>query len=270
VIKTNDVLKRLVIDIETSAHLLSTWGLFNQNIGINQIEDPTRMLSFAAKWVGNPRVAFYSEFHHGRDSMVRAAFDLVSEADAVIHFNGKGFDMKHLNREFVEHDVRMGVDSDDTQTGVFGEPLLGRPAPYLHIDMLTVVRSNFKLASNKLDYVAGPNFLNIGNKVKHPGFDLWRACVEGNAKAWALMRKYNKGDVTLTEEVYHRLLPWIDGHPNMQLYLGEQGVCHQCGSDQIQKRGTRKTLLGEYQQVWCKSCGSWGRNAKSLFRADER
>jgi DNA polymerase elongation subunit (family B) len=273
VIKTDDALKRLVIDIETSAHLLSTWGLFNQNIGINQIEDPTRMLSFAAKWVDNPRVAFYSEFHHGRDVMVEAAFDLVSQADAVIHYNGKGFDMKHLNREFVEHDVReqaelerLAVEEGLGRTTRF----LGRPAPYHHIDMLTVVRSNFKLASNKLDYVAGPNFLNIGNKVKHPGFDLWRACMEGNQKAWALMRKYNKGDVVLTEEVYRRLLPWIDGHPNMQLYTGEQGVCHQCGSDQIQKRGTRKTLLGEYQQVWCKACGSWGRNAKSLFRADER
>jgi DNA polymerase elongation subunit (family B) len=271
-IKTTDALKRLVIDIETSAHLLSTWGLFNQNIGINQIEDPTRMLSFAAKWVDNPRVAFYSEFHHGRDAMVEAAFDLVSEADAIIHYNGKGFDMKHLNREFVEHDVRLAQAQKifPEQPGVFEPRMLGRPSPYHHIDMLSVVRANFKLASNKLDYVAGPNFLNIGNKVKHPGFNLWRACMEGNAKAWSLMRRYNKGDVVLTEEVYRRLLPWIDGHPNMQLYTGEQGVCPQCGSSRIQKRGTRKTLLGEYQQIWCRDCGSWGRNGKSLFRADER
>lgn len=261
-ITTDDAMKRLVLDIETSAHVLETWGLFNQNIGINQILDPTRMLSFAAKWVGNPTVAFYSEFHHGRDEMVRAAFKLTDQADAVIHFNGKGFDMKHLNREFKELDVRIrrGESSGDK---------LGRPSPYHHIDMLAVVKANFRLASNKLDYVAG-QFLKIGSKVKHPGYDLWRACQAGDRKAWALMRKYNKADVVLTEEVYFELLDWIDGHPNMQLYLGEQNVCPKCGSDEIQKRGVRRTLLGEYQQIWCKSCGSWGRSAKSLFRADER
>lgn len=262
-IKTNEAMKLLVLDIETSAHLLSTWGLFNQNIGINQIVDPTRMLSLALKWVGNPRLDFYSEFHNGRDAMVRAAFELVDEADAVIHYNGKGFDMKHLNREFKEHDVRV-------REGLAEGPILGRPSPYQHIDLLAVVKAHFRLASNKLDYVAG-DFLKLGHKVKHPGFDLWRACMAGDPKAWKLMRKYNIGDVVLTEQVYFELLAWIDNHPNLQLFVEQTGICKKCG-DGLQSRGNRyyATLLGTYPRFYCPGCGSWSRGAKSVFRADER
>lgn len=264
-IKTSEPLKLLVLDIETSAHMLETWGLFNQNIGINQIQDPTRMLSVAFKWTKQPKVNFYSEFHNGRDAMVRAAFQLVDEADAVIHYNGKGFDMKHLNREFKEHDVRV-------REGISEGPFLGRPSPYQHIDLLSVVKAHFRLASNKLDYVAG-EFLKLGHKVKHPGFDLWRACREGNPKAWALMRKYNKGDVTLTEKVYWELIAWIDNHPNMQLFVNETGICTKCSpAVKLQSRGDRyyATLLGTYQRFYCPGCGSWSRGGKSVFRADER
>jgi DNA polymerase elongation subunit (family B) len=160
-IQTRDAMKRLVLDIETSAHIVETYGLFNQNIGLNQLTESTRMISFAAKWLDNPRLAFYSEFHNGRDEMVRAAFELVDQADAVIHYNGKGFDMKHLNREFKELDVRI---REGESSGVH----LGQPGDYHHIDLLTVVRNKFKLASNKLDYVAR-EFLRVGGKVRHPG-----------------------------------------------------------------------------------------------------
>lgn len=261
-IRTNDVMRRLTLDIETSAHIVEAYGLFNQNIGLNQLTEPTRMISFAAKWLDNPKVDFYSEFHHGRDAMVRAAFALVDEADAVIHYNGKGFDMKHLNREFKELDVRIREGESEGDK-------LGKPSDYHHIDLLSVVKANFRLASNKLDYVAG-KFLRIGGKIRHPGYDLWAACRAGDPKAWALMRKYNKGDVVLTEGVYWELLEWIDNHPNMQLYTGETGICPTCGSPERQKRGTRKTRLSEYQTYQCTNCGRRYQDPKALRRAEER
>jgi len=263
-IKSSKAMKLLTLDIETSAHIVETWGLFQQNIGLNQLTEPTRMISFAAKWLDNPTVAFFSEYHHGRDRMVEAAFALVDEADAVIHFNGKGFDMKHLNREFKEHDVRVR-DGEDSGEGVH----LGRPSSYHHIDLLTAVKANFRLASNKLDYVAG-EFLKLGHKVKHPGYDLWKACRAGDPRAWGLMRKYNKGDVTLTEQVYLELLEWIDNHPNMQLFTGQPGTCPTCGSPDRQKRGTRKTLLSVYQTYLCNDCGRRYQGKDVLLRAEER
>jgi predicted RNA-binding Zn-ribbon protein involved in translation (DUF1610 family) len=194
--------------------------------------------------------------------MVRAAFELVDEADAVIHYNGKGFDMKHLNREFGEMDVRIREGESE------GEKLV-RPSEYHHIDMLTVVRNNFKLASNKLDYVAG-KFLRIGGKIRHPGYDLWAACRAGDPRAWSLMRKYNKGDVLLTERVYWELLGWIDNHPNMQLYTGKEDTCPTCGSEDRQMRGTRKTALSEYQTYRCNNCGRRYQDPKAIRRAAQR
>lgn len=261
-IRSNAQMKKLVLDIETSAHVVETFGLFNQNIGLNQLMDPTRMISFAAKWTDNPRVAFYSEFHNSRDEMVEAAHALVDEADAVIHYNGKGFDMKHLNREFKEYDVRL-------RDGLMLGESLGKPDSYQHIDLLTVVRANFKLASNKLDFVAG-EFLKVGGKVKHPGYDLWAACKAGDLKAWSLMRKYNKHDVRLTELVYWGLLEWINNHPNMQLFGAPAGSCPTCGSLDRQKRGTRKTLLSEYQTYRCNNCRSRYQGKEVLTRAEER
>lgn len=263
-IRTNDSMKLLVLDIETSANIAATWGLFNANIGINQVMEPTRMISYAAKWVNNPSMAFYSEFHHGRDAMVESAFHLVNQADAVIHYNGKGFDMKHLNREFQEYKIRR-------RDGEILNPDIevGKPDPYQHIDLLSVVRANFKLTSNKLDWVAH-EFLKVGKKIGHPGYSLWDACKNGDPKAWALMRKYNKHDVVLTELVYWELLEWIDNHPNMQLFGGEPGSCPTCGSMDRQKRGTRKTNLSEYQTYKCSDCGRRYQDKTALRRVEER
>lgn len=261
-IKSSGQMKRLVLDIETSANVAATWSLWNANIGINQVMEPTRMISFAAKWLDNPRVAFFSEFHHGRDEMVRSAFELVNEADAIIHYNGKGFDMKHLNREFKEYDVRV-------RQGLLVAEKLGRPDHYHHIDLLTSVKANFKLTSNKLDWVAH-EFLKVGQKVKHPGYDLWAACKAGDPKAWALMRKYNKHDVVLTELVYWEMLEWIDNHPNLQLYGAPSGACPRCGSFERQKRGIRTTMLSAYQTYRCNVCGHRYSDKTAIDRADER
>jgi len=43
-------IKILEIDIETAPSLVYTWGLFNQNIGVNQIVKPGYMLCWAAKF----------------------------------------------------------------------------------------------------------------------------------------------------------------------------------------------------------------------------
>ena len=49
--------KVLVIDIETSPNVVYAWGLWDQNIGISQVIEPSRVLCFAAKWVGQKKVA---------------------------------------------------------------------------------------------------------------------------------------------------------------------------------------------------------------------
>lgn len=232
----------LTLDIETSAHVVNTWGLFDQTVGLNQLLVPTRVICFAAKWHGDKRVLFYSDFHDGHEEMIAQAWRLMNEADWLITFNGRSFDVKHLHREFL----------------LAG---LTPPSPHHDIDLLSAVRAKFRFASNKLDHVSQQ--LGIGAKKDTGGFDLWKACADGDAKAWNKMRTYCKGDVVLTEQVYDRLVPWIPRHPNRGLWSEEAGAaCPKCGSTDLQRRGTRTTGAGVFARYQCNSCGAWSRSAK--------
>lgn len=246
--------KILTIDIETAPNLAYVWGLWDQNVGINQIEQAGSVICWAAKWRHEKRVEFRSDHHDGHTAMIERAHELMSEADGVVSFNGRNFDMKHLRREFLEQG-------------------LGPPAPHKDIDLLLTVRRQFKFPSNKLDYVA--QALGLGAKVKHDGFELWRDCMAGDDKAWAQMRKYNIGDVKLTERLYDRILPWIHNHPHYGLYQIDASneapnVCQNCGSDRLQRRGWAYTPLGTYQQLRCKGCGKYSRGKRRVNHVDAR
>jgi DNA polymerase elongation subunit (family B) len=224
----------LMLDIETAPHLAAIWGLYDQNVATNQIIKPGYTLCWAAKWYDQKQVMFSSVLD-GHRTMVREIHKLLSECDAVCHYNGTKFDIPTLNKEFL---------------------LLGLtpPAPYKQIDLLQTARRQFRLASNKLDYVASQ--LGLGSKVKHKGFDLWLECMAKKPGAWRTMRKYNKQDVALLELVYKRLLPWIKAHPNLSAYAGEI-CCPKCESHRAQARGYAVKELKRYQRFQCSDCGTW-------------
>lgn len=255
-IETNDPLKRLILDIETSPMTLKGFGLRDQNFGLDQLIVPTRMLSFAAKWFDNGEdIAFYADFNNDPDDkyeMVTAAWDLINEANVVIHFNGKSFDMKHINREFVE----VG---------------LGPPKPYQQVDLLKVARKHFYLPSYKLDYIL--RWLGHEGKVKHAGFVMWNDVMEGDEKARKLFEEYNIGDILRTQLVYVDFMAWIDDHPNAQLFLerGDNPICPTCTSIDVVKDGTApRGNLSRVQCYRCKSCGRSFRGSQTLIRAEER
>jgi predicted RNA-binding Zn-ribbon protein involved in translation (DUF1610 family) len=82
-------LKLLTIDLETSPNLAHVWGLWQQNVGLSQLLESGEVICFAAKWYGDEQPMFFSKFHHGKKLMVKTAHELLDQADAVIHFNGK-------------------------------------------------------------------------------------------------------------------------------------------------------------------------------------
>jgi predicted RNA-binding Zn-ribbon protein involved in translation (DUF1610 family) len=140
------------------------------------------------------------------------------------------------------------------------------PSPYKQIDLLRVVRSNFRFPSNKLDYVS--QRLGLGEKVQHEGMALWTKCMKGDNDAWERMQEYNIQDVVLLESLYNKLLPWIKTHPNRNLF-SESAVCPTCGGSSIQKRGQAISLSGTYQRYQCRDCGSWSQGTKSLRKSVE-
>jgi DNA polymerase elongation subunit (family B)/endogenous inhibitor of DNA gyrase (YacG/DUF329 family) len=234
--------KILVIDIETKPVLAYVWRLFDEVNSLDKIVDAGGMLCFAARWLGSKENIFYSEWEHGRDVMVRAAHALLSEADAVVTYNGDKFDLPKLQAEF----ATLGMLA---------------PPPLTSIDVYKTARL-MGFLSKKLDYVG--QALGVGKKVKHDGMSLWTGCMEGKAKDRKKMRKYNIGDVDLLEKVYLRLRPYIKNHPHMGFTPKRQ--CGACGSSKVQSRGFRRTKAFRIQRIQCIDCGSWtdGSKAKAV------
>ena len=199
-------MKILLLDIESSPNVAHVWGIWQQNVGINQLMESSYVLCWAAKWLGEEEIMFDSVHVSKPKKMLKRIHDLISEADAVIHYNGTKFDMPTLNKEFLLHEMNP-------------------PAPYKQIDLLKQVRSQFRFPSNKLDYVA--QRLGLGSKTAHEGHELWVKCMNKDKDAWFRMEEYNKQDVILLEKLYHRLLPWIKNHPNHNHHAIGQ-VCPSC------------------------------------------
>jgi DNA polymerase elongation subunit (family B) len=236
-------MKILFLDLETSPNLAHVWSLWDQNIGINQLVKSTEVICFGARWNDSDKVIFKSSFHHGKKTMLKEMHRLLDEADVVIGWNSQSFDTKHMNREFL-------------QAGMVP------PSPFKDLDLMRVVKANFKMPSNKLDYVS--QLLGVGSKVKHSGFDLWLDCMAGKKKAWAEMKEYQIQDVNLLLDLYEKLKPWIKNGPNVALHDGIEHGCRNCGSEKLQRRGVAKTTTGTYQRYQCQECGSWNRGTQRL------
>lgn len=243
-------MKILHLDIETAPHKVYSWGLWNQNIAINQIVESGYTMCWAAKWNGKREVFFDSIYQSTEKQMLEGIFELMNEADAIVHYNGDKFDIPTLNKEFLMHNI-------------------GVPNPSHHIDLLKTARKRFRFASNKLDYVAQE--LGLGSKTKHMGMDLWKDCMNDDEKAWKIMEKYNKQDVVLLEGVYNHLLPWIKAHPNHALFTDtDRPVCPNCGSSNIKKNGTETTLTMKYQRYKCTDCGTPIRGRTNIGTKQEK
>ncbi|ASD50531.1 DNA polymerase exonuclease subunit [Acidovorax phage ACP17] len=242
-------MKILFLDVETSPNIAHVWGLWQNNVSLNQLMESSHMLCWAAKWAGSKTTEFASIYNSDRVSMLKRIHELLDEADVVVHYNGKRFDMPTLNKEFL---------------------LAGYapPSPYKQIDLFQTVKAKFRFPSNKLDYVSGE--LGLGKKKQHEGHTLWVKCMAGEAKAWATMKAYNVQDVVLLEKLYKKLLPWIPNHPHRALFSDAhlEHSCPNCGSTHITKKGFSVTAAGRWQRYQCQGCGAWSKGEKILALKD--
>lgn len=240
----------LTLDIETKPALSRHFGMFNQNFSLAQVVEPITLLSFGAKWLGESTVHHYSEWEHGNDEMVAQAHRMLTEADVVVWYNGDGFDMKHLNWEF----ARLGMP---------------RPKPYKTIDLLKVVRREFRPLSKKLDFVASQ--LGLGSKTHHDGFGLWMRVIDGDKASQRLMERYCKQDVKLTEKLYLRLLPWLPSGVNLPLIANNDTGCPICGNPKLSSEGdTTYTAQTGYVLYSCTRCRAWVRSSLVKHRTSRR
>lgn len=243
-------LKILSLDIETSPAVVYAWGLWDQNIGLNQIVNPTRILCVAAKFLDEKKIHFFSEWDDGHIGMLQGIHDLMSQADVIMTWNGDNFDIPHLHREFLEA----------------GMP---PPAPSKNLDLMKVVKKEFKFMSNKLENIA--DRLSLEGKIATSGFSLWTGVLAGDPKAQKEMERYNKRDVTLLEDIHDIIHAWIRLYPSVSLYEDlDENACPKCGSDKRTRRGYSYTQVSRFVKFQCKDCNSYYKTTTSDKRVKAR
>ena len=240
-------------DIETAPLISGHWGLFDQNISLNQIETEWAILSFSWKPLGGTKkdIVYMDTKDQAspRDDLelCTALWHLLDEYDFLIAQNGKRFDLKKINARLIMHGFKP-------------------PSPIRVIDTLLMARQVAAFTSNKLEWLSS-NLTDTpkSHHNKFPGWMLWKECLDGNPKAWAEMRKYNIRDIDATEKVYLKLRPWVKDHPNVNVYEDTETInCRACGSDNQVKKGFSYTNIGKYQRYHCGDCGSWHRGRQML------
>jgi hypothetical protein len=199
------------------------------------------MLSFAWQWADEKKVHCkalcdypgYAKNKTDDTPLIKDLWKLFDEADILIAHNGDRFDRRKSNSRF------LGCN-------------LPPPSPYKTVDTLKVARRQFMQGSNSLQSLG--EFLGLGGKLPTTGWHTWRGCIDGDPKAWASLKRYNRRDVSLLKGVYEKLLPWVP--PSMQPHT-DKSACPACASFNIQCRGVNVSRARRVQRLHCQDCGTW-------------
>jgi len=250
--------KVLLLDIETAPILARVWKMFDENIGLEQIEKDWHILSWAAKWLNDPpSKIIYQDQRHAENieddsHLLKEIWNLIDAADIVITQNGVSFDMKKLNARFIMNGMKP-------------------PSSYKNIDTKLIAKSKFAFTSNKLEYMTD-KLCKKYKKLKHnkyPGFSLWSEVLKGNMSAWKEMEKYNKFDVLSLEELWKKLAPW-DSTINFSVYTDTKDHVCSCGSKKFKRDGLAYTSTGTFQRYACLECGSRWQSRENLLSKEKR
>lgn len=235
--------KILLIDIETKPIISYTWGIFDQNIGLNQIKEDWSVISYAAKWLGGDEI-YYKDVRNKADitddkELMEDIWVFFNEADIVCGQNSKQFDVKKINARMAIHKIKP-------------------PSPFKQIDTKILAKRHFAFTSNKLEYLA--KALCSEHKFtgrQFEGFNLWLECMAGNIAAWNELSVYNIQDVKALEELYLALAPWGTGI-DYNIYRTETGFRCTCGSSEFTKAEEfHYSPTGVFEKFSCNSCGAW-------------
>ena len=242
--------KVLVFDIETAPLKAWAWSMWKPYLNYENIEQDWFMLCWSAKWLFDEEVLSDTctpeEVANEDDRRIsESLWNLLEEADIVIAHNGIKFDIKKVNTRFLMHG-------------------LNRPSPFQVIDTLIHARKHLSFTSNRLDAIG--EIMGLGRKLQ-TSFSLWLRCMEQEQEALDEMSTYCDQDVKLLEAVYLKLRPFINPHPNMGLYIGEDvRTCSTCGADEKHLEfldSNYVTYANAYTAFRCKSCGAIGRSRES-------
>jgi DNA polymerase III epsilon subunit-like protein len=249
--------KVLLLDIETAPIIAHVWGLWDNNVGLNQVVKDWSILSWSAKWLHSDEILYEDNRKnkdvHNDKTLLKNIWKLMNEADIVIGHNSIAFDTKRLNARIIYNGFQP-------------------PSSFRQIDTKRIAKKHFGFTSNKLEYLAdflGAKYKKLKHK-KYPGHELWMECLKGNQEAWNEMERYNKNDVLTLESVYYKLIPW-DNSIDFNVYHDDtDNSCSSCGGTRFKKAGYHYSNTGKFQRYRCIDCGHESRDSKNLLSLEKR
>ena len=244
--------KILFFDIETAPLKAHLWSMWQQGVGLNQIEADWFMLSFCCKWAHSDEVFYYDQRNaeniEDDYELVLKLWHFLNEADVVVGQNSKRFDVKKANSRFILNG-------------------LPKPSTYRQIDTMEIAKRNFGFTSNRLEYMTD-KLCTEYKKSKHKkfhGHELWSECLKGNLEAWLEMEDYNRLDVLSLEELYNILSSWDNTLPNFDVYVDEI-----LDMEEWEEVGFHYTNLGKYKKYRNKKTGVQRRSRVNLLTKEKR
>lgn len=246
--------KVLIFDLETSYMQGLFFSTFKPIIHHSNIQTHSHLHSWAGKWLNEPEVfgdvqTSKEASNHDDKRITKSLWKVMDQADVVVAHNLKKFDRKVANARFILNG-------------------LNPPSPYQQIDTLLIARSQFKFASNRLDFLGQ---IMVSDEKIHTNNKLWIDCFNGKEEALAEMYTYNKQDVNLLEEVYYELRPWMPSHPNMAIVAESvKESCPVCLSTDLRERGEYLTPGGRFDSLTCGNCGAVSRRRETNLSKDQK
>lgn len=232
--------KRLFFDIETSFNIVSCWKTgYKLNISPENIIKERAIICICYKWEGEKKVHSLNwDVNQSDKTLLQTFIKVANEADELIGHNGDKFDLPWIRTRCLFHKISMFPS-------------------YTSLDTLKKARSLFNFNSNKLDYIA--SFLGLGHKNEMRFSDWTKIVLDKSTAALTKMITYCKKDVTLLEEVYNKLQPYITSKAHHGLAQGgTKCSCPSCGSEKSKLSKTRISAAGITKyQLQCSSCGTY-------------
>jgi len=234
--KTNAV-KRLFFDIETSPNIVYSWRIgYNLNITPDCIINERAIICISYKWENEETIHSLTWDKNQSDKQMLIDFlKVANQADEMIAHNGDRFDIKWIRTRCIFHRIPMFPN-------------------YKTLDTLKKAKSGFNFNSNKLDYIA--QYLGVGAKVKHSGFDMWKNVMANDKEAMSEMVHYCEGDIIVLEDVFLTMQNYIKQNTHAGVLNNNlKYSCPCCSSEQITLIKNNVTTMGTIKRlIECNNC----------------
>lgn len=204
----------------------------------NLAADFAVLLCVGYKWLGEkkvycPAIDFSTGNHiRAEKALLKAFMPVLEEADVLVTYNGKRFDVPFLQAKALEHGYNALPNTS-------------------HVDLYWTVKHAMRISRKSLQNAG--YFLGLSNEKTPVEGKIWVKAMLGDAGALRYIVKHCKADVRVLEELYYRLRSLVRGHPRVN-----GNACKACGSSNIHGRGRYVTKLkGAQWRTICQDCGTW-------------